>query len=102
MTSISLSISSANSASASFHSLFRLPLLPPQSQVTTILSAYQKFSLPTVYHQRRMLSTENRPVSACSQVYKCSIVIQDVYPIRSNFPKLRDKEIMVGHHARLF
>ena len=23
-----------------------------------------KFSMPTVYHQRRMLSTENRPVSA--------------------------------------
>src|SRR3954469_6796301 len=57
-------VSSAKRCSSRFHSRTRAPLLPPQSAVMTSRLASGSRALPSLHHQRRMLSTAKAAVSA--------------------------------------
>src|SRR3954447_11497319 len=56
-------VASDNSCTASFHSRTRLPLLPPESAVTSSSLAFGYDSDPILVHHRRSVSAANQAVS---------------------------------------
>src|SRR5260370_38721511 len=84
-----------------FHSRVPAPLEPPPSATISSARLLGYSLLPTLFHQRLMLSTANSAVSwSMPSALEAAVVHQIVDAIRDGFP-IRNGEVIIDIHGRL-
>lgn len=98
-TCISMTASSANKASSYFHSCTLQPLLPPPSQLMSILPDDGKVDLTTISCQHRILSTANAlGVMACAKIDNGNVIVYNVDPVRRYFSAVQMGIVLQNPH----
>src|SRR5260221_7688120 len=94
-------VSLAKCCTCCFHSRLRAPLEPPPS-ATISSSRLPGYSLlPTLFHQRLMLSTANSAVSwSMPSALEAAVLHQIIDAIRNGFP-VRNGKVIIHIHGRV-
>src|SRR5260370_5114969 len=94
-------VSLAKCCTCCFQSRLRAPLEPPPSATMSSSRLLGYSLLPTLFHQRLMLSTANSAVSwSMPSALVAAVVHQIIDAIRDGFP-IGDCEVIIDIHGRL-